>query len=152
MIVWSRSFWSVLQAVGFVWMIPFGKSAVRQILDHRTNYSLILFSNFCLFQLILDEGLPFGGVGNSGMGRYHGIYSFETFSHPKAVLHRGFNKIAEKMSSARYPPYSDRKVTFFQSVIRYMHLFNVTGSCPMISHALAIAFGVAIVFLVQHFL
>ncbi|MBV2156674.1 aldehyde dehydrogenase family protein [Kitasatospora sp. SUK 42] len=30
--------------------------------------------------------LPFGGVGESGMGRYHGEYSIETFSHPKAVL------------------------------------------------------------------
>ncbi|MEV5123276.1 aldehyde dehydrogenase family protein [Streptomyces decoyicus] len=31
-------------------------------------------------------GLPFGGVGESGMGRYHGEYSFDTFSHTKAVL------------------------------------------------------------------
>jgi hypothetical protein len=30
--------------------------------------------------------LPFGGVGESGMGSYHGRYSIETFSHRKAVL------------------------------------------------------------------
>ncbi len=30
--------------------------------------------------------LPFGGVGESGMGSYHGRYSLETFSHRKAVL------------------------------------------------------------------
>jgi len=30
--------------------------------------------------------LPFGGVGESGMGRYHGKYSIDTFSHLKAVL------------------------------------------------------------------
>ncbi|GAA2765856.1 hypothetical protein GCM10010103_48970 [Streptomyces paradoxus] len=30
--------------------------------------------------------LPFGGVGESGMGNYHGRYSIETFSHRKAVL------------------------------------------------------------------
>lgn len=30
--------------------------------------------------------LPFGGVGNSGMGRYHGKFSFDTFSHMKPVL------------------------------------------------------------------
>ena len=30
--------------------------------------------------------LPFGGVGESGMGRYHGEYSIDTFSHPKAIL------------------------------------------------------------------
>ncbi|MEU9008461.1 aldehyde dehydrogenase family protein [Streptomyces sp. NPDC048479] len=32
------------------------------------------------------SGLPFGGVGESGMGNYHGQYSLETFSHRKAVL------------------------------------------------------------------
>jgi aldehyde dehydrogenase (NAD+) len=34
--------------------------------------------------------LPFGGVGDSGIGRYHGKTSFETFSHYKTVLHRSF--------------------------------------------------------------
>lgn len=29
--------------------------------------------------------LPFGGVGNSGIGNYHGVYSFETFSHQKGT-------------------------------------------------------------------
>lgn len=32
--------------------------------------------------------LPFGGVGESGMGNYHGRYSIETFSHRKAVLEK----------------------------------------------------------------
>jgi coniferyl-aldehyde dehydrogenase len=37
------------------------------------------------------EGLPFGGVGNSGMGAYHGKAGYETFSHAKSVLEvRGF--------------------------------------------------------------
>ncbi|WP_316770604.1 aldehyde dehydrogenase family protein [Streptomyces sasae] len=34
---------------------------------------------------LLMPGLPFGGVGESGLGRYHGRYSLETFSHLKAV-------------------------------------------------------------------
>lgn len=33
--------------------------------------------------------LPFGGVGNSGIGEYHGKASFETFTHRKSVVHRG---------------------------------------------------------------
>ncbi len=33
-----------------------------------------------------DHDLPFGGVGDSGIGAYHGNYSFETFSHEKSVL------------------------------------------------------------------
>lgn len=35
---------------------------------------------------IANHNLPFGGVGNSGMGRYHGKYSFQTFSNEKAVV------------------------------------------------------------------
>lgn len=47
--------------------------------------------------------LPFGGVGQSGMGQCHGKYGFDTFSHPKAVLHN-----STKMDMAlRYPPYGE---------------------------------------------
>lgn len=35
---------------------------------------------------IVNENLPFGGVGNSGMGRYHGYESFEAFSHRRSVV------------------------------------------------------------------
>ena len=41
--------------------------------------------NDCLFH-VAHEGLPFGGVGASGHGRYHGEHGFRTFSHDKAVL------------------------------------------------------------------
>ncbi|MCM3598803.1 aldehyde dehydrogenase [Metabacillus idriensis] len=37
---------------------------------------------------IATPHLPFGGVGESGMGNYHGKYSFEAFSHYKSVLHQ----------------------------------------------------------------
>jgi len=49
--------------------------------------------------------LPFGGVGESGMGAYHGKYGFDTFSHHKAVL----NKTTYFDMDVRYPPYSDKK-------------------------------------------
>jgi aldehyde dehydrogenase (NAD+) len=42
--------------------------------------------------------LPFGGVGNSGMGLYHGKYSFEIFSHQKATLIRSYNMDMEEMT------------------------------------------------------
>jgi aldehyde dehydrogenase (NAD+) len=45
--------------------------------------------------------LPFGGVGNSGMGKYHGKASFDTFSNYKSVLYRSL-AIEIKL---RYPPY-----------------------------------------------
>jgi aldehyde dehydrogenase (NAD+) len=50
-------------------------------------------------------GLPFGGVGNSGMGAYHGRASFETFSHRKSVFIKG----AWPDPSLAYPPLSRLK-------------------------------------------
>ncbi|PIE97275.1 MAG: hypothetical protein CR988_08410 [Treponema sp.] len=35
---------------------------------------------------LASHAVPFGGVGNSGMGNYHGKYGFDTFSHKKSVL------------------------------------------------------------------
>lgn len=50
---------------------------------------------------IANGALPFGGVGDSGIGGYHGEHSFQLFSHKKAVLHRSF-LIEEPI---RYAPY-----------------------------------------------
>ncbi|KAB1210493.1 Aldehyde dehydrogenase family 3 member I1, chloroplastic [Morella rubra] len=54
---------------------------------------------------VVAEGLPFGGVGESGMGSYHGKFSFDAFSHKKSVLYRSFAGDA----SVRYPPYTPEK-------------------------------------------
>jgi coniferyl-aldehyde dehydrogenase len=51
------------------------------------------------------ESLPLGGVGNSGMGRYHGHDGFVTFSHPKAVLRQGRISLGRLFN----PPYDERK-------------------------------------------
>ncbi|KAI3977621.1 hypothetical protein MKX01_004154 [Papaver californicum] len=57
--------------------------------------------------------LPFGGVGESGTGSYHGKFSFDTFSHKKGVLYRGFQGDA----SARYPPYTPRKQRLLRALL-----------------------------------
>ncbi|MGH7439793.1 MAG: aldehyde dehydrogenase family protein, partial [Polyangiaceae bacterium] len=49
--------------------------------------------------------LPFGGIGESGMGAYHGKATFETFSHRKAVL----VKPTFLDPTLMYPPYSEAK-------------------------------------------
>jgi hypothetical protein len=49
----------------------------------------------------LGQGLPFGGVGDSGMGNYHGRASFDTFSHHRSVLNRSFSALSEKIGEAR---------------------------------------------------
>ena len=56
--------------------------------------------NDCVLQLS-NPHLPFGGVGPSGFGSYHGRYSFEVFSHQKAILHNS-SWFDHKL---RYPPY-----------------------------------------------
>ncbi|XP_042517532.1 aldehyde dehydrogenase family 3 member H1-like [Macadamia integrifolia] len=68
---------------------------------------------------LANPSLPFGGVGESGTGSYHGKFSFEAFSHKKAVMYRGFGGDA----SARYPPYTPRK----QSLVRALLEGNIFG-------------------------
>ena len=52
------------------------------------------------------QGLPFGGVGESGIGAYHGRHGFETFSHRKSVYKRLFAGIDLPV---RYPPFTATK-------------------------------------------
>ncbi len=61
---------------------------------------------------IAEGELPFGGVGNSGMGQYHGKYGFETFTHVKGVLKKG----TWMDLPVRYPPYGSKLV---ERVIRF---------------------------------
>ncbi|XP_055320299.1 aldehyde dehydrogenase, dimeric NADP-preferring isoform X2 [Sitodiplosis mosellana] len=64
------------------------------------------------------EALPFGGVGMSGMGAYHGQASFDTFTHKKSCLVKSMSSIAEFLSSARYPPYSERKTNLLVFLLK----------------------------------
>jgi acyl-CoA reductase-like NAD-dependent aldehyde dehydrogenase len=61
----------------------------------------------CINDTVMQVGvstLPFGGVGDSGIGSYHGKASFDTFSHYKSVLKKGFRFDP----NWRYPPYKDK--------------------------------------------
>ncbi|MGE0220428.1 aldehyde dehydrogenase family protein [Mycolicibacterium sp.] len=60
--------------------------------------------NHLLFHFSTHK-LPFGGVGPSGMGAYHGKYGFETFSHRKTVLTK---PTRPDVSSIIYPPYTEK--------------------------------------------
>lgn len=53
---------------------------------------------------VSSKHLPFGGIGTSGMGVYHGHYSFLTFSHQKGIVIRS----TRFESKLRYPPYNNR--------------------------------------------
>lgn len=63
---------------------------------------------------LVNHRLPFGGVGNSGMGRYHGKYGFDTFTHLRAV----YEKPPGKSISPGYPPYSEAKLKLIKKFLR----------------------------------
>ncbi|MFL2128749.1 aldehyde dehydrogenase [Ruoffia sp. FAM 26255] len=76
--------------------LSFGGAAINDTLIHQSNYNL-----------------PFGGVGASGMGQYHGKYSLETFSHPKSVI----EKTDLFDIKLRYPPYKDWALKFIKKIM-----------------------------------
>jgi aldehyde dehydrogenase (NAD+) len=59
-------------------------------------------------------GLPFGGVGGSGFGAYHGERSLEVFSHEKAVLSKPLKPDTLRLI---YPPYTERKDRFIRGLL-----------------------------------
>lgn len=65
------------------------------------------FGGGCVNDVVVHVAteLPFGGLGASGMGNYHGKFGFDTFTHYKSVLHR--NRVDVPL---RYPPYSGWKL------------------------------------------
>lgn len=62
----------------------FGHPADGEKIIERTSSGGACINDTLLH--VSNPNLPFGGVGNSGMGCYHGRYSFETFSHSRSVL------------------------------------------------------------------
>ena len=62
---------------------------------------------------VANNHLPFGGIGTSGIGKYHGKSSFETFSHMKSVMH----KASWPDVPLRYAPYKG-KLAILKGIIR----------------------------------
>jgi aldehyde dehydrogenase (NAD+) len=76
--------------------ISFGGGCVNNASWHFTNYNL-----------------PFGGTGNSGIGSYHGKYSFDTFTHKKSIM-KSPTWFDPKI---KYPPF-EGKLKLFKKMIR----------------------------------
>jgi len=102
---------NIEEAVAFVNARPkplaayvFGKDsrAFEHVAAQTTSGGLV--HNHVLLHYAV-HGLPFGGVGESGMGAYHGRHSFETFSHRRAVVQRStFGDV-----DFTYPPFNAKK-------------------------------------------
>ncbi len=76
-----------------------GKRQEQNTLLENTSSGGVCFNDVIMQAAIPD--LPFGGVGSSGMGKYHGRSGFENFSHQKSILERSFWMDIK----FRYPPY-----------------------------------------------
>lgn len=65
------------------------------------------FGGGCINDTVMhlaNPHMPFGGIGNSGMGAYHGEYSFHTFTHYKSILDKSLSPDVD----TRYPPYKGK--------------------------------------------
>lgn len=76
--------------------ISFGGGAINDVVMHLAN-----------------ANLPFGGVGHSGMGNYHGIYGFRSFSHFKSII----KKTNWFEPWFKYPPYTKGKSTLIRKIL-----------------------------------
>jgi len=75
----------------------------------------ISFGGGCVNDVVMHlsvPNLPFGGVGESGMGYYHGKAGFDTFTHYKSVLKKP--KLLD--NPLRYPPYNNSLVKYFKKL------------------------------------
>jgi aldehyde dehydrogenase (NAD+) len=103
---------SVREAVDFVnarprplglYVFAEDQRVTEQILDATVSGDAAV--NDCTIQPIIHD-LPFGGVGNSGMGKYHGEWGFRAYTNARGVLYH-----STRMDFAvRYPPYDRRKL------------------------------------------
>ena len=80
----------------FTQNLSFGGGCINDTLMHLSN-----------------DRLPFGGVGNSGIGHYHGKFGFIAFSHQKAILKKS-NYLEPEL---KYPPYSDAKLNILKKLL-----------------------------------
>ncbi|XP_041521058.1 aldehyde dehydrogenase family 3 member A2 isoform X1 [Microtus oregoni] len=86
------------------------------------------------------NSLPFGGVGASGMGAYHGKYSFDTFSHQRPCLLKGLK--GESANKLRYPPNSQSKLGWAKFLL--LKKFNRAGLLTLLVTCLAVVAAVFI--------
>jgi len=79
------------------------RSVTEQILTSTTSGAAVV--NDCTVQPIIHD-LPFGGVGDSGMGKYHGEWGFRAYTNARTVLSHGTTIDL----GVRYPPYDHNKM------------------------------------------
>jgi coniferyl-aldehyde dehydrogenase len=97
---------------------------LRRVFTEKTHSGALLF-NEALIHVAMDN-LPFGGVGGSGMGQYHGKYGFDTFSKLKPVVAK------QRLSSLKliYPPYKHRLMSLIMRMYGAQSTAKSRGTKP----------------------
>ena len=109
---------SVDEAVAFVKDRPKPLALYLFTSDKKTEKRVmreVPFGGGCVNDTIIHiaaHNMPFGGVGNSGMGSYHGKRTFETFSHAKSVVKK-YTWLDIKMRYQPYTEWKDKLVRWF---------------------------------------
>lgn len=86
-------------------------SNVKRRFEEQTSSGALVFNDVVIHAGV--DTLPFGGVGHSGMGKYHGKFTFDTFTHERALLYKNSSATSEMVNGKfRYPPYNDAKLAW----------------------------------------
>ncbi|KAL4335767.1 hypothetical protein GQ457_07G036640 [Hibiscus cannabinus] len=89
---------------------------LRKRMVSETSSGSVVF-NDAIIQFAADT-IPFGGIGESGMGKYHGKFTFDTFTHYKAVARRSF--LTDFWY--RFPPWNNHKLELLEDSYNYNYL------------------------------
>jgi aldehyde dehydrogenase (NAD+) len=95
-------------------LYAFGSKEVTAEIVRRTSAGGTAI-NDVVVQLV-NENLPFGGIGESGTGNYHGVFGFRTFSHERAVLRQGKRNALPLL----YPPYGTATRAMLKLLDRFL--------------------------------
>ncbi|XP_023206589.1 fatty aldehyde dehydrogenase-like isoform X1 [Xiphophorus maculatus] len=87
--------------------------AIKRMIEETTSGGVTV--NDVMMHYTVSS-LPFGGVGQSGMGRYHGKHTFDQLSHQRACLIRSLKM--ERVNLARYPPQDRRRARRVRMALR----------------------------------
>jgi aldehyde dehydrogenase (NAD+) len=93
-----------------LYLFSSNRATTKDVLERTSSGNVSI--NEVVLHLTVPE-LPFGGVGSSGMGRYHGRWSFDTFTHAKGILH----KSVLLDLPIRYPPYTESRRQWLQLLL-----------------------------------
>ncbi|XP_061638040.1 aldehyde dehydrogenase, dimeric NADP-preferring-like isoform X2 [Phyllopteryx taeniolatus] len=89
------------------------KKVTKKMIEETTSGGVTVNDVMMHYTLI---SLPFGGVGQSGMGCYHGKHSFDRLSHQRACLLRSLGM--ERINLARYPPQDRHRASRAQLALK----------------------------------